>query len=402
MNVLFVSISSLPHMSNHSISLDLLHKFRENGHDVYVVCAIERKSGEETFLSKEAGCVILRVKIGNNKKASIIEKGLTTVMMPRIYNSAIKKYYSKIKFDLVIYPTPPVTVVDIVRFVKRRDGAKSYLLLKDIFPQNAVDIGIMDKSGVKGILYRYFRNKEKKLYALSDFIGCMSQANVDYIIKNNGEIKQENIEICPNSIEVFDFRLKQSERDIIREKYRVPLDSMVFIYGGNLGKPQGIPFLIECLRYYLDDETVYFLIIGDGTEFREIERFFEEKKPKNMQLIRRLPKEDYDQIVAAADVGMIFLDYRFTIPNFPSRLLSYMQAGIPVLACTDRNTDIGKVIVEGGFGWWCESKDAEKFSELVKNVYNCNLKVMGDKGYQYLCRNYNVNRCYEVIINKIC
>ena len=64
----------------------------------------------------------------------------------------------------------------------------------------------------------------------------------------------------------------------------------------------------------------------------------------------------------------IFLDHRFTIPNFPSRLLGYMQAKLPVLACTDKNTDIGKVVVEGGFGWWCESNDVGEFGRVVERV----------------------------------
>ena len=74
-----------------------------------------------------------------------------------------------------------------------------------------------------------------------------------------------------------------------------------------------------------------------------------------MKLMKELPKEEYDQMIASCDVGMIFLDHRFTIPNFPSRLLNYMQVKLPVLAVTDPNTDVGKVIVDGEFGWWCES-----------------------------------------------
>ena len=163
MNVLFISISPISDASAHSISLDLLHEFTRNGHNVHIVCALERKEKLETHLVEEAGCKMLRVKIGNNKKANIIEKGLTTVMLPSRYIQAIKQYFSDVKFDLVLYPTPPVTHYETVKYIKKRDNAKSYLMLKDIFPQNAVDIGMMRKSGAKGILYKYFRKKEKKL-----------------------------------------------------------------------------------------------------------------------------------------------------------------------------------------------------------------------------------------------
>src|SRR5699024_640756 len=110
------------------------------------------------------------------------------------------------------------------------------------------------------------------------------------------------------------------------------------------------------------------------------------------------PKEDYDRMVAACDVGMIFLDHRFTIPNFPSRLLSYMQAGVPVLAVTDPRRDIGKVIVEGGVGWWCESNDVKAFYEKVQKAYKSDLVDMGMKGFQYLEEYYSAEKGYEIIM----
>ena len=235
------------------------------------------------------------------------------------------------------------------------------MLLKDIFPQNAVDLGMMQKTGLKGLLYRSFRNKEKKLYRISDRIGCMSQANVDYVLKHNPEVDSAVVEVCPNSIVPIDVSVDIEAREWIRKKYEIPVNKKVFIYGGNLGKPQGIEFLIRCLNDQQKNKDTFFLIIGDGTEYERFESFISENHPDNVKLMRRLPKEDYDKLVAASDVGMIFLDHRFTIPNFPSRLLNYMQAKVPVLACTDPNTDIGKVIEEGGFGWWCESNDAVAF-----------------------------------------
>jgi len=377
--------------------LDLLHQFQENGHEVYIVCALERKAKQETYLSMEAGCQVLRVRTGNNKKANLIEKGITTLMLPKLYIAAIKKYFSDVKFDLVMYPTPPITHYETVKFIKKRDGAKSYLLLKDIFPQNAIDIGMMTKSGAKGFLYRYFRAKEKKLYAISDHIGCMSQANVDYVLKHNPALDPAKVEICPNAIEVQDMSVTSEVRTQIREKYAIPLDKKVFVYGGNLGRPQGIPFIIDCLKSQEANQDAFFLIVGDGTEFGKLEKYFHEAQPKNMKLMKRLPKEDYDRMVAACDVGMIFLDHRFTIPNFPSRLLSYMQAGLPVLACTDPNTDIGKVIVEGNFGWWCESNDVRAFGTIVQEAIAAPLQPMGKEAYQYLNAHYSAQEGYQII-----
>lgn len=399
MNVLFLTLLAFDSIQERTLYTDLLREFVKNGHHVYAISPVEKRQNQVTHLIEEENATILRLQIGNTQKTNIIEKGISTVMIEPTFKKAIREYFSNVKFDLVLYSTPPITLVSAVEYVKKRDDAKTYLLLKDIFPQNAVDIGIISKTGAKGLLYKHFRRQEKKLYRISDWIGCMSQANVDYVIKHNPEVDPKIIEVCPNSFDVIDKSVDAETRKQIREKYDIPLDKKVFVYGGNLGKPQGIPFLIECLRKCQDIDDAFFLIVGDGTEYGLLENYIKTEKPKNVKLMKRLPKEDYDTMVGACDVGLIFLDYRFTIPNFPSRLLAYMQAKLPVLAATDPNTDIGKVIMDGEFGWWCESNDADKVYKIISDVSTQPLNEKGGQGYEYLKKHFSVEESYRIICN---
>ncbi len=398
MNVLFLSLGKYKTIDQPGIYTDLLRKFAKHGHSVYVLSSVEARDDEVTGVIYNNNCTIIRVFTGDIQKTSVIKKGINTLLIEIRYKKAIKRYLSNVKFDLVLYPTPPITFVDVVEFVKNRDSARTYLMLKDIFPQNAVDIGMMQTTGIKGLIYKYFRSQEKKLYAISDHIGCMSQANVDYVLKHNPEIDPAIVEICPNSIEVLDKSVDKATQDAIRTRYGIPLDKKVFVYGGNLGKPQGIPFLIDCLKACKDIEEAFFLVVGDGTEYHLIEAYVKTEKPKHVKLMQRLPKEDYDTMIGACDVGLIFLDHRFTIPNFPSRLLSYMQAKLPVLACTDPNTDVGKVIVDGGFGWWCESDDSELLKDTINSIVAFDAAKMRENSFRYLNKNYSVNCSYYQII----
>lgn len=384
MTILFITLLDIRNIDEHNIYADLMRELAKNGNDVFVVSPVERRFKEQPRMIEynesddwHKNVHILKVKTGNIQKTNIIEKGITTVLIESKITKAIKNHFKKVKFDLVTYSTPPITIVKPISFIKRRDNAKTYLMLKDIFPQNAVDLGMLKKTGLKGLLYKFFRNKEKKLYAISDKIGCMSQANVDYVLNHNPEISEEKVEIFPNCIEPIDVSLTDEEKIAMRNKYGIPTNRRVFVYGGNLGRPQGVSFIIDCLRAEKDNDKVFFLIVGDGTEYGKLEQFEKEEHPSNFKLMKRLPKDDYDRMIASCDVGMIFLDHRFTIPNFPSRLLSYMQAGIPVLACTDPNTDIGKVIVDGGFGWWCESDDIDNFTSIISEsaIPYCDEKI---------------------------
>ncbi len=402
MNILFLTLLDFDSLAERNIYTDLLRKFYQEGHGVYVISPVERKKHAKTrLLRTDCRLAILKLRIGNIQKTNVIEKGITTVLLESAFISAIKRFYGDVVFDLVLYSTPPITFQRAVSYVKQRDSATTYLMLKDIFPQNAVDIGMLAKHGVKGLLYRYFRKKEKKLYQESDYIGCMSEANVAYVRKHNPEIVPDKVEVCPNCIEPIFRTFSDKEKKSIRKKLGLPENKLLFIYGGNLGKPQGIPFLVQCLRSAASNSDVYFLIVGTGTEYDILERFSLSEKPKNIKIMKALPKDEYEEMTYAADVGLIFLDYRFTIPNFPSRMLTYMQAGIPVLAVTDENTDIGKVITEGGFGWWCKSNQVQGFIKIMKTVLSADLSALGKNAFVYMMEHYTVEQVYQIISNRV-
>ena len=395
MNILFLSLGNFDDIYKKGIYTDLLRKCIKEGHNVYIVAAREKRTNKETEYSGENRTHILNVRVGNITKTNIIEKGISTLLIEKQFLPAIKRYYSGVRFDLVLYATPPITFEKVIEYIKNRDKARTYLMLKDIFPQNAVDLGMFSK---KGLIYKYFRKKEKKLYSISDYIGCMSEANVDYVLEHNREIDPAKVEVCPNSVEVEECNISDEDRLCIRLKYGIPIDKKIFVYGGNLGKPQGIDFLIKCLKSQSDNRDAYFLIIGSGTEYKRLENYYGSSGQKNLKIMSSLPKIDYELLVKACDIGMIFLDRRFTIPNFPSRLLSYMQAKLPVLAVTDANTDVGKVITQGGFGWWCQSGDIEAFNKVILNVMNSKLSDMGSNSYQYFLNNYTVDNAYKAIM----
>lgn len=400
MNILFLTLLDYKSIDDRGIYMDLMREFIKNNHKVHIISPCEKRKKEKTKLIEFESAKLLKLQIGNIQKTNFIEKGISTITLESKYKAGIKKYFADVKFDLVIYTTPPITLQKAVEFVKERDNAKTYLLLKDIFPQNSVDLGLMQKKGPFSGIYKFFRHKEKQLYKISDYIGCMSQANVDYLLKKNpGLNRTKIIEVCPNSFEPHIVDISNSDRQKIRGKYKIPKDKFVFVYGGNLGKPQGIDFLIECLKENEKNSDSFILIVGSGTEFSKVNRFFEEEKPSNAKLMAHMPSEDYELLVNTCDVGLIFLDKRFTIPNFPSRLLSYMQASMPVLAATDTNTDIGETITNGNFGYWCESKNAGEFNNLIKKMCDTKLlKELGLNSKKYFDNHFTSKHSYEVIM----
>lgn len=395
MKILFLTLMKIDSLSDEGIYMDLMQEFRKNGHEVVIVSPLEKKYGFETEILREEGLSLLRCKTGNLFGVGMFEKGISQMLLPFFYQKEIKRAFPSLSFDLILYSTPPISLAGVVKKLKRKTGAKTYLLLKDIFPQNAVDIGILSPLMAKIL----FRREERKLYQISDFIGCMSQANVDYLLSHNKGL-EEKVGICPNSIALRE--KKKGNREEISKKYGFSKEKLLFLYGGNLGKPQGLPFLIRCVEKMKEEKEIHFIICGKGSEYGVLEAYREEKKPENLTLIPGLPKEEYDELVSISDVGMIFLDYRFTIPNFPSRLLSYMEAGIPTLVCTDENSDMGKIATENRFGLFAPSNSVEKFQETARLFLDKGLREeYGRRARTYLEENYTVEKSYLEIVGKI-
>ncbi len=396
MNVLFLTLARISDIEERGIYTDLMREFVRHGHTMYIVVPAERRFHQSTELLDDGNVKILRVWTFNIQKTNLIEKGIGTLLLEYQYQKAIQKYWRNVKFGLVLYSTPPITFNKIIATMKKKD-AKTYLLLKDIFPQNAVDLGMFSKGS---FFYRMFRKKEERLYQLSDYIGCMSPANVDYVLRHNREVDNRRVEVCPNSIELCKAEEQACPKGALAQKLNIPTDKILFIYGGNLGRPQGLDFLIEVLAANEKRNDSFFIIVGSGTEFMKLKMWFDTNTPHNACLLSSLPKPEYDSLVRACDIGLIFLDRCFTIPNFPSRLLSYLKNRMPVLMATDRNTDIGEIARANGFGLWTESGNIETFMEMVDlmTADRGRIKIMGENGYAYLEANYTVNCSYDIIM----
>jgi glycosyltransferase involved in cell wall biosynthesis len=391
------NLSDINNPNNRGLYIDLVRELRDKKNNVFVVSPIQKRFNKDTKYHQFGNISVLEVKTGNlTKTPSKIERGLSLIFLQRLYLKAMKKYFRSIDFDLIIYSTPPITFSKIIRKYRKRNKAKTYLMLKDIFPQNAVDLGMLKK---KGCIWRYFRRKEIELYNLSDYIGCMSEANKHYLVKHNCFVDARKVEVFPNAIKPID-RVSEKSRDVL-EKYLIPKEQCIFLYGGNLGKPQGPDFLIEVIKNFEKVNGGFLVIVGNGTEFKKIQETMIDSNIRKVLLLERLSKLEYDSLAASVDVGLIFLDQRFTIPNFPSRFNSLLENGLPVIAATDNVTDMGEVIVSSNCGYWSLAGEIDDFIENCNRVsMDKDLRIkMGINSIKLLKSNYNISNTVGIMLN---
>lgn len=397
MNIIFISLLDFRSVNEHNIYADLLREFRNHGHDIYIVSPSERREIPRTVVLQEEKVKILKIKTGNIQKTNYVEKAVSLMCLHKQLIWNIREKFKHIRFDLVLCATPPVTIYEAVKYLKMRDHAGVYLLLKDIWPQSMADLGVISADG---LICRYFRKKERSMYLISDYIGCMSQKNVDYLRRHHKELDQAHVEVCPNCMEPLPVsRISQQDKAALKQKYKIPLRKYIFLYGGNLGRPQGLDFFLHVIRKCMDPD-IFFLIIGDGTEYGRVHKAVQNMDPEKVRLIRMLPEEEYRRLTQISDAGLIFLNPCFTVPNIPSRILSYMQASLPVLAATDESTDLKTIIRQAEMGYWCRSGDTRTFLSLIQRLKDAALRErLGKNGRVYLENHYHVKYAYRTIIS---
>ena len=394
MNVLFITIA-WPQVGEYNLYSDLAQEFYENGNKVTVIAINEKTEKQKTYLSFEENIQVLRVMSGKIQKRNKYFKVIFSFLAGPKIMYEVHKYFKKVKFDLIIFATPPITLSLSVILIKRRYHSKLYLLLKDIWPQDAVDLGEMRKGG---IVWKIFRLLEKITYKNSDYIGCMSDANVEFIKKNNRYLKNKEIEVCPNSEKSRNY--ESIDRNLIREKYDLPTDKIIFVYGGNLGKAQGVDFLIDVIYYYQEISSFYFLIIGAGTEYdylvNSINGIYH-----NAKILPWMLKKDFMDLVQACNVGLILLNKNSSVPNFPSRLLTYLTAKIPIISATDSATDIGDIIETKCCGAKAYNGDIASFDLAVNKIIESQKsgRLLGENGYNLFLEKYTTKRSYDIIMN---
>lgn len=390
MRVLFLYLF-FPDMTKSSdMYIDIVKEFAKRGDEVTVVAP--SVNGAPTKLSMIDNIEVLRVKTNKLLNVNPIKKAVATMLLPHQFERAINRHLNG-RYDLIVTSTPPITFSTLAAKLSKRWGSQVYLILRDIFPQNAMDLQMIPHP----LIFKYFRSVEKKLYRISDHIGCMSQGNIDYLKLHNPEVELKKLHLLPNWSPSDP--INTSNRDFIRERYAIQ-DKFVAIFGGNIGKPQRIENLVELAQRVLKYPDVRILFIGEGAEFDNLVSMVSKRNLTNVIIKSSIHRDDFDQLTAACDIGLISLDQRFTIPNIPSKSVTYLNAGIPILASVDINTDYGYLLQEEmKAGLWAPAGNHDELFERFEQLYlNKELRdQLGSNGKNYLLENLTVEDTYNTI-----
>lgn len=412
MRLVFVSID-MPNLSTNAGGLyaDMLRELCNRNYKITVIAP----SINDGFsgLRNEGDFRVVRVPlapfIGD---IPFYKKGLRILSMTGKYKTAYKKYLGQESFDVVMMATPPATLVDVIKLIKEQSGAKFYLLLRDIHPEclnrKVVSPQILNRPDVYGeckkpfgvnlFVQKLLHKKSQSLYKTADWIACMSPGNQKYLKQIAPYVDDNKNVLLPNWYKFED--TGKVVDDSIRSKYGLQ-EKFIAIFGGTIGQAQAVWNIATLAKHNLDKKDVVFLIVGRGVKKKVLEEMAQKDNLINMKFLSFMPREDYEQILMLADVGIISIDEKYKVPTCPSKVIGYMACSKPVLAMFNTGNDYGDYYIDKAkCGLWSAGLDNEKMFANFDWFYNhpVERKELGKNGFDYFKNHFSV----EVVCDNLC
>lgn len=394
MKILFVLLELTAEKKDGGMYGNLAEQFQKNGHEVTIIAPDVEHT--KTFCCTERGMRVVRVASKETQGvSSMYQKGLALATLPYYFQKGYKTFLAGEKFDWIVMPTPPITLSGFVKYVKKRTGAKFYLILRDIHPQSVWSIGLLHNR----IEYWFLNSKARTGYKTANLIGCMSQGNIDFIKDQYPEMKMKKGVLLYNWV-------TEPPKTELDPTLRSRLDlegKFVALFGGNLGKGQRIENIAYLAEYYIDKTDIVFLIIAKGVEKDRLQKIAEEKKLTNIRFMDFMSQKDYLNLTQSADLGLVSINEKYRVPTCPSKAVSYMAAGVPVFAMINPGSDYGQIIEDCGAGYWTVGSDKARTVELFDKLYNDGelRKSMSKAGREFYEKNCTVKAAYETMISQM-
>lgn len=394
MKILFIMLQLSEENKGEGMYANLAEQFKQNGHDLTIMAPDNEH--ERSYIRQERGMRVLRVDSKATQGVpSMVKKGIALATLPRHYKKAFNKFLGKEQFDWIIMPTPPITLSGFVKYVKKKTGAKFYLILRDIHPQSIWSIGLIRYRW----MYNYLDKKAWIGYDAADLIGCTSQGNIDLIVKDYPGLDKNKCVLLYNWLKSNGDTSTDNE---IRQKFGLQ-DKYVVLFGGTIGKGQRIENIVFLAEHYQKNDDIVFMIVGKGVEKDRLEHIAKEKNLSNMRFVDFMPQQDYLRFVKSVDLGLISINERYAVPTCPSRAIAYMSMSIPVFAMINPNNDYGQWIEDAGAGYWVVGSDKERTITLFDKMYaDINLrKKMSEQGRKFYLEHCTDEKAYETMIGQM-
>ena len=363
MRVVLISDAFPPMRTSAAIQLrDLCNSFVEHGH-IPTILIPDPKINNKWQIEDMDGLKIVRLKTFRMKDINYIQRTIAEFLMPFLMlRNLSKSPLAEEIWDGVIWYSPSIFLTPIAHVLRKRSGCKSYLIIRDIFPQWAIDMKLMRK----GLPYLFFKAIANYQYSVADTIGVQTEGNIKYIPKNKLS-ENTDIEVLQNWLN----KSPKASCSISLEKSNLA-NRKIFVYAGNMGVAQKTEVFLDLAEKLYNRNDIGFVFVGRGSNLDNLKKTTKKKNLDNVLFFDEINSEELPELFCQCDVGLVALDPKHRTHNIPGKFLSYVQNGLPVLATVNPNNDIIDIINQNKVGYVDSSDSIESLSKkallLLENI----------------------------------
>ena len=404
MNIILVTIAYPPEIRSIStMTKELAEELVKRGHQVTVLTSWPKYnlSGEAEGKrfnadSMENGVRVIRIKTLPHHKVHYLLRGVAQITLPFFFMRSFKKLV-KDKVDAVVVYSPHLPLAQVGARIKRMYGVRYLLNIQDIFPQNAVDLGILKNR----LIIKFFERMERKAYSEADAITTHTVGGRQFLIERKG-VPSHKIKVVENWIDVGPY-LRMRASGIFRARYGLA-GKFIFLFPGVFGPAQNLDFIVAIAKRVSGIHEMCFLFVGDGTDKIRLQEQVRAHGLRNVIFQPFVSSEEYPLLVKEVNVGLLSLGGDNKTAAVPGKLLSYMAASLPVVAFLNKESEGHRIINDAQCGYAIIPDDVERAAHLICDVFKNRgqLDELGRNGYDYVTKHFSKQACINALERLIC
>lgn len=373
---------------------DLAREFVRQGHELTLLLP-DADLSQPWALESFDGAQVLRLRSPRIKDIGYLRRTIGEWLMPHVmWFNMRRSPLAKERWEAIVWYSPSIFHGPLVRALKRQSSCRGYLIIRDIFPEWAVDVGLLRPR----LAYRFFKWIARQQYDLADVIGVQAPGNLVYFRQWHQARMGRSLEVLQNWLDK-----PASARCPIRIEETLLAGRKVFVYAGNMGGAQGMDILLDLADRMRVRNYIGFLFVGRGNDVKRLKESAAARGLDNVFFHDEIDPDEIPDLFAQCDVGLVALDPRHKSHNIPGKFLTYMQNGLPVLANVNPGNDIANLIRDEDVGEVCESNNLDELEQrCVALVGRLNADTMfPDRCISLFERQFSVSRIVQQVVTSL-
>jgi glycosyltransferase involved in cell wall biosynthesis len=401
MHILLVTDSYPPEIRSAShLMLELAQELQRRGHEVTVITTWPEYNLDQAVISKkfqplenENGIRVIRVKTLPHHNVNYIVRAVSQLLMPLQFLTGLWRH--KIHADALIIYSPPLPLALVGSWL-RRSGVRTLLNIQDLFPQNAIDLGILRSK----FQIKFFQAIECFAYYSADLVTVHSEGNRRMLLKQYPQFESK-IKLLHNWVDVEHHRVSHVGIDF-RKKWGIT-QKHIAVFAGVMGPSQYLDLILNIAEHMQDRTDLLFLLVGDGKERLRLEQLAAQKSLKNVRFEGFISRDVYPDLLNICSIGLVCLSPQNMTPVVPGKILGHMAAGLPVAAFLHASSDAHEMIAAASCGVSTNSGDLDAcvlaLQKLLAN--ETQFVEIGQRGRSYALEHFSKEVCVSQIENML-